>query len=610
MTQSRSFNNLLRNSHLKLHHEEPANLYQHLNAFKKAKQRSTTVGADGGKNSSKEYNSSIHQCKPTYSHQASSNQIPRHLTEDCNRFEIKEDVENCITNGSETVSSKFNGTNPLIENGFVTYSNISAVPNTHEDDIVYSSTEGRAAEMISKNQFLNGTESNTHSHKLLPRRYNDSFGQNELRVDTSPSALLLKDICEAACTVKYTNYQNHAMMKDLRKLTGSKSTKNLSTTSFMRPKRTVSINLFPNENEESRKSVDSSTSFTRMQTNTSKNQQDSSKFSTLKKSMRFAQAQKQSYLEAVVSKNQKNFGNRKRTLETNSNLESLSRQLSKTEKTLTSVSRKQSEQMSMIQDRIKVLKSQLEYHKKNESMIEEIHEPKEAKTPNGQGRVKTRNMSKYLQSKSRNNQPSVKASKTQEKNQTQRKHKPFSSLMLKSFSKNVMNSSAASNRKTLPKKMPKYIEKAYKEAIASIGSSSSGREKYSGTESDHDDKTTQRNGKNSNSSHIFTMSEGQEDIEMMYANHYDFPNRDQLMYIQEEQEYTTNEAAEVVVGSTCKCDAEEDKQDCHQIFVNNYCKSNQLQEEDESQIDSEVLLSSPQGYRKVPGYKTAKHKFK
>ena len=252
MTQSKSFNNLLRNSHFKLHaEEEPAKLYQHLNEFKKFKQRSATIGNEGGKNSSKEYNSSIHQCKPTCSHRASSNQIPRHLTEECNRFEIKEDVENCITNGSETVSSKFNGINPHIENGFVTYSNISAVPNTHEDDIVYSSTEGRAAEMISKNQFANGNGSNTHSHKLLPRRYNDSFGQNELRVDTSPNALLLKDICEAAaCTVKYTNYQNHAMMKDLRKLTGSKSTKNLSTTSFMRPKRTVSINLFPNENED------------------------------------------------------------------------------------------------------------------------------------------------------------------------------------------------------------------------------------------------------------------------------------------------------------------------------------------------------------------------
>jgi hypothetical protein len=326
--------------------------------------------------------------------------------------------------------------------------------------------------------------------------------------------------------------------------------------------------------------------------------------------MKFAQAQKHSYLDAVVGKNQKNFGNRKRTLETNSNLESLSRQLSKTEKTLTSVSRKQSEQMNMIQDRIKVLKTQLEHHKKNESMIEEIQEPKESKTPNGQSRLKNRNMSKYLQSKSRNSQAGVKASKTQEKNQTQRKHKPFSSQMLKPFSRNVMNSSVASNRKTQPKKMPKYIEKAYKEAIASIGSSSSGRDKYSCTESDHDDKTTQRNGKNSNSSHILTMSEGHEDMEMMYAYHYEFPNRDQLMYIQEEQEYTTNEAAEVVRGSSCKCDTEEEKQDSHQMFVNNYCKGAQLNEEDESQIDSEVLLSSPRGYLNMPGYKTSKHKFK
>lgn len=141
---------------------------------------------------SSKYNSSIHQCKGTCSHLTSKNGHPKSQSRKSHNF----DAENYI---SSSVCSKFNGI-PTTEGGFATYSNISAVPNHHEDEVVYSSADEIAANLM---QHGKAKEQNPKSQKAIVGRYNESFGNNELQVDTSSNALLLKDICEIAKTSNY-----------------------------------------------------------------------------------------------------------------------------------------------------------------------------------------------------------------------------------------------------------------------------------------------------------------------------------------------------------------------------------------------------------------------
>lgn len=146
MMQSKSFNNLLKTPKLNIQHgEKPLDLKEHINEFRRNRATSNKKGFEATKMSSKEYNSSIHQCKPTCHHAIINNDVKGSYND---AYSNDENIPGCITNESETISSKFNGILPQHENGFATYSNISAVPNHHDDEIMYSSVEEIAANMI------------------------------------------------------------------------------------------------------------------------------------------------------------------------------------------------------------------------------------------------------------------------------------------------------------------------------------------------------------------------------------------------------------------------------------------------------------------------------
>lgn len=209
MKESRSFNNLLRNSSMQsLKKQEPA-LKQHLNEFNKLKsnQLSTQV-----KTSSKEYNSSIHQCKPTRAHEfgVSDLQLP---PETRNYL----DVDACGGTDSVSLSSKY--TDIPKSTHFATYSNISVVPNHNDEN--YSS-----AEEIAVNLMSHQIKENKVFKQVNQGRYNESFGNNELRVDTGPNAFLLNDICDNPCTVK-NNSKHNNMLREFKRMTSSRSTRNL-----------------------------------------------------------------------------------------------------------------------------------------------------------------------------------------------------------------------------------------------------------------------------------------------------------------------------------------------------------------------------------------------
>lgn len=257
------------------------------------------------------------------------------------------------------------------------------------------------------------------------------------------------------------------MMKEFNRLNGSRSTKNLESASFMCPKKTVSINLYSNENDNPRESIDSNVSYNEIIAEVIRNQQNSSKFSTLKKPTHFSK--KRTSQNTTLTKEIKSFGKRKRTVESNSNISALSKQLEQTEATLNAVSRKHSLKLNNISDKIQILKSKLESQKSQNYFSNSVVV---SKTPNGQAKFKTKNMAKYLQSKSRNFKDGPKASKTLEKVSNRNSYKPYAAL-LKSFGRNAVNN--MTTRRAVKKKIPNYIEKAYREAIDSIGSSSPNR---------------------------------------------------------------------------------------------------------------------------------------
>ena len=112
------------------------------------------------------------------------------------------------------------------------------------------------------------------------------------------------------------------------------------------------------------------------------------------------------------------------------------------------------------------------------------------------------------------------------------------------------------------------------------------------SESEPSDKTTMKNVNDLSTSQILSWSDEKD------SKKYDTKGRmraGELMNIQEEQEYTTNEAADVLMESSWQCDTDEDVSQSRKDFIQNYWrgKTNQMQNCDSDHIDSEVLLSSP-----------------
>lgn len=198
MAQSKSHNNLHRKSNIKFSHDhESVNENNQMMMRQHNPSKVPDIRAyEMMRLSSNDYNSSIHQCKATCSDMASSHAAESQMVRECNNYEFNTEIENCLTNGSETASSKFNGVNFMKENGFATYSNISTVPNIIEADAGYSSADEVAAELINKKRFEKPKSNNTRTYSqiILPQRYGNSFVHNELQVDTSRNAMMMKDI--------------------------------------------------------------------------------------------------------------------------------------------------------------------------------------------------------------------------------------------------------------------------------------------------------------------------------------------------------------------------------------------------------------------------------
>lgn len=399
-------------------------------------------------------------------------------------------------------------------------------------------------------------------------------------------------------TTNHKQYQQQTnALKNSRSLNGSRSTKNIKTASFLNPKKTVSINLYSNCKENDERFSESDSEVKHMNRELIQIDQNSSRFSTLKKPIRFAEVKKSSNMNSTLKEHTNKYGMRKRTLESSSPLINLSKQLEKTEKDLVLVSRKQSQQIGSIHEKIRTLKTQLNQHKIDcSSDINQISEKNnmiKSKTPNAQSRSKAKNMAKYLQSNSRNHQSALKEAKTQEKVSGRNSYKPFKSLMVKSFSRASLNQPKESEAVNSRSKVPSYLEKAYKRAMQSLESNSSkGKRRSIGSNESDKIKADYRNLKSSQSSNILSMSE--EEINEMNP----LANRSRLMYIQEEQEYTTNEGIGVIMESSCRCETDEDKYDSNKQydtnkqFVKTYCY--QKLDEHHSDLDNEVLLSSPQ----------------
>ena len=582
LQHSKSFTNILKNSKFSLNKDNSCgNLQHHLENFNKRSNSRQKSGAELIKESSKEYNSSIHQCKPMQSHGIYP---PRQLTEDCDNFEIKEDIDNVMTNGSESENSKFNGINPN-KFAFGTHSNISLVPANHEEEI--SSSDELAVNMMNRN-YQKGNHVSSYRQFPHPQRYNKSFvKQTGLKVDTSPNALLLKDIWEAAHTAKYTNVTENRMLNMMRNTSGCQSTKNLNWTAFTKPKRTVSINLFMNESEGDHKSTGSKNSNFGSAKESVKYKNSSNKLSTMRKQAKLGITSRNTYINETLKQAYSKFGNRKNTLEENSHLANLSKQLEKTEQALNNVSRKQSQQMTNIQDKIRIIKEQLDSHKKHEIQNSIINN---SSTPTPDSRIKKKNMSKYIQSKTRNNMYGIQESKTAEKVYSKKDQRPMTSTML-----NIMTNTMQqipSDRKTMDSNMTRYIKMSWnRNNTNNFGSMSSGKNYMSYVDTDQSDKTTQKHYDYSTSSHVITLSECHDDQDHLYSNRPRIIDRNDLMHIQEEQEYTTNEREDVMMGSSWKCETDEDPKSSNKDFIKNYCYSNNhAQLEEESDVESEVLL--------------------
>lgn len=182
MIQSKSHNNLINTNKNK--GNKFGGTTRNIN-MRNFNERASKVSSDA-------YKSSIHQCHENKLN-ASKSSIDQQLllTEPYNNFELNDELDNCITNGSETLSSKFNGHLKQDQNAFASHDNISVVPNYLEDPN-YSSTEEIAADFMKNTKFHSNY--NTKSQKSIQGRYDGSSEGRKLKVDTSPNALMLKDI--------------------------------------------------------------------------------------------------------------------------------------------------------------------------------------------------------------------------------------------------------------------------------------------------------------------------------------------------------------------------------------------------------------------------------
>lgn len=354
-------------------------------------------------------------------------------------------------------------------------------------------------------------------------------------------------------------------MQLLRNANGSKSTRNLKQADF-RPKRTVSINLYGNNNTY--QSPESLMMKQQMIDHSDHSKtMNSSKFSTIKKRNTFGTSHRNSFVQNSIRKNYQNFGNRKQTLEDSPSLANLSKQLEKTEQSLVTMSRKQSQQMIDIHGKIQMLKDQLLQHKGKETKSPSVVST--AKTPNSRGQVKKQNMSKYITSKTRNADSVLKASKTAERVVNRTSHKPFSTLMMNTFYDDQKSKQNTVERKSVKKQLPKYIKKSFTNAMTNLNTSNGGNSQNEILfDSDPSDKTTQRNCQNSSSSQIFNMS-NYDEVSHNYATKQ-FQGCGELMNIQEEQEYTTNEAENIIMDSSCRCDTDEEISQSNKNYLQNY----------------------------------------
>jgi hypothetical protein len=351
MHESKSFNNLSKTSQLHLAFEQreiqPSRfnnkslLQGHLNDFKKNKRSSTTKGYEITKNSNNLYNSSIHQCKPICCHPNQNG-----------NFNMHKEIDNYITNGSISSSERIDDRGCL---AFGTHSNISDVPRHHDEDYVYSSVDGMTADILNHK---NNPRESMSKFENKQNRYNESFGPKYLQVDTSPNAIMMNDFYEGRMTTNHKEYQKNSL-KHTRNLNGSRSTKSITSASFMNPKKTVSINLYANDVN----SGGSNSSSDNARKELTHIDQNISQFSTLRKSGQYTQMKKTSKVNSALKDHLSKLGNRKRTHEDLSPLVNLTRQLERTEKDLASVSKKQSQQIGSIHDKIRTLKTQLNQHR-------------------------------------------------------------------------------------------------------------------------------------------------------------------------------------------------------------------------------------------------------
>ena len=503
MIQSRSYSNLLKSA--RFNSDKPSNVRDRIYSNKTYNSKMS---------SDETYRSSIHQCKPKNLGLVNKNMYNRQ-NENPHNYEFNDERDNCISNNSETMSSNFNGVQ-VNEKGFISHSNISTVPNYEEPN--YSSIDEIAADIISKPKIQNS----------IYDRYDTNSQERQFHVDTNPNALVLQDICQNTNPTTVKNRKSHKMIQMLKNASGSQSTRNMIVPSSTGIKRTVSINLYENNRDTKNSSPESIMNKKQIGMTSYNRHANSSKFSTLKKRAKFTRSNNRSNIENSLSKNYQRFGNRKNTLEDSPSLANLSKQLQKTEKTLTSISRKQSQQMSNIHGKLQMLEHQLVFHKNKQ------------------------NMSKFIKnnSKSRNSISSsnIKQSKTTERIYHKTTHKPFSTIMLSSIVAGKNNKQSTTDKKQYKKQIPKYIQKSFSRAMNSLNKDYNHTYNVNScSDSEPSDKTTMKNVNDVSTDQMLSLSDDKD------SKGYDTKGcmrAGELMNIQEEQEYTTNEAADVLMESS------------------------------------------------------------
>ena len=281
MMQSRSYSNLLKSA--RFNSDKPSNNRDRVYSNKTYNSKISSDEA---------YHSSIHQCKPINTRISKDNLPTQKDTPQT--YEFNDELDNCISNNSETMSSKFNGVQ-VNEKGFTSHSNISAVPN-HYEEPNYSSTDEIAADIISEPKLQNN-----YNQNMIYDRYDTCSQERQLYLDTHPNALILQDICQNTDPTTVKNPKSQKMIQMLRNASGSQSTRNMIHPS-LGVKRTVSINLYENKRDNNDSSPESILNKKQIGMANYNRQANSSKFSTLKKRANFARSTNRSNIENSLSK--------------------------------------------------------------------------------------------------------------------------------------------------------------------------------------------------------------------------------------------------------------------------------------------------------------------